>query len=94
MIWLRDLGFINMLMAASMWDIGIKISNMGLERKSGMTLVCIKDSIKMLLRKDKENIAGLMEIGILENGAKICSMEEDSLFGMMKDFSLEIGKTI
>ena len=52
--------------------IGIKISNMASERKSGTMAANIKGFIKMLPKKVKENIAGLMATGMLENGSSIC----------------------
>lgn len=72
MIWHKDLVFIDMLMEVSMLDTGIKINSMALERKNGMMEVNIKAFIKMLLRKAKVNIVGLMVIDILENGKTIC----------------------
>ena len=72
MIWHKDLVFIDMLMEVSMLDTGIKINSMALERKSGMMEVNIKAFIKMLLKKAKVNIVGLMVIEILENGKTIC----------------------
>jgi hypothetical protein len=62
MIWPKVLEYIDMLMEVNMLVIGIKINNMALERKNGMTEVNIKDFILMLLKKDMENIVGQMEI--------------------------------
>jgi hypothetical protein len=45
---------------------------MGLEKKNGMMEASIKAFTKMPLRKDRVNIAGQMEIDILENGGIIC----------------------
>ena len=72
MIWLKDLVFIDMQMEANMQDTGIKISSMDSEKKSGMMEVNIKAFIKMLQKKDRENIAGLMATDTSENGKIIC----------------------
>jgi hypothetical protein len=72
--------------------IGIKINNMGSEKKNGMMVVNIKDFIKMHPKKAKENIVGQMEILTLVNGETICSMEKDCSSGMMIGYILEIGK--
>ena len=45
---------------------------MGLEKKNGMMVASIKAFTKMHQRKVRENIAGPMEIDILENGGIIC----------------------
>jgi len=45
---------------------------MGLEKKNGMMEASIKAFTKMPLRKVRVNIAGPMEIDILENGGIIC----------------------
>jgi len=45
---------------------------MDLEKKNGMMVASIKAFTKMPLRKDRVNIAGQMEIDILENGGIIC----------------------
>ena len=83
-----------MPMEANMLVIGMLISNMALEKKYGMMEVLSKDFIKMHLKKDKVNITGLMETGMSENGKIICLMEEVFSCGMMKEFSLAIGKII
>jgi hypothetical protein len=93
-IWLKALVFTNMLMGASTLGTGTKTNNMVLEKKSGMTWVCIRDFIRMLQKKDRANTAGLMETAMLENGAKICLTVKDFSFGMMIDFTLETGKII
>jgi hypothetical protein len=62
MIWPKVLEYIDMLMEVNMLVIGIKINNMALEKKNGMTEVNIKDFILMLLKKDMENIVGQTEI--------------------------------
>jgi hypothetical protein len=62
MIWRKVLEYIDMLMEVNMLVIGIKINNMALEKKNGMTEVNIKDFILMLLKKDMENIVGQTEI--------------------------------
>ncbi len=49
-----------MLMEVNMLDTGIKTNNMVLVRRNGMMEVNIKGSTRMLPRKDKVNIAGLM----------------------------------
>ena len=72
MTWPKDLAFINTPMEVSMLAIGIKISNMALEKKNGMMAANIKDFIRMHLKKVKENIVGQTEILILENGETIC----------------------
>ena len=72
MIWLKALVFTDMLMVANMLGIGTKINNMVLVKKNGMMEVSIKVFTKMLQKKVKVNIAGLMEIDILENGGIIC----------------------
>ena len=72
MIWLKDLVFIDMQMEANMQDTGIKISSMDSEKKNGMMEVNIKAFIKMLQKKDRENIAGLMATDTSENGKIIC----------------------
>ena len=72
MIWLRDLESINMQMEVNTLVIGVRISNMVLERKNGTMAANIKDFTKMLPKKVKENIAGLMATGMLENGSSIC----------------------
>lgn len=72
MIWPKDLEYTNMQMDLSMLDTGIKTSNMVLEKKNGMMEVNIKGSTKMPLKKDKENIAGLMETDMWVNGKIIC----------------------
>jgi len=64
MIWHKDLEFIDMQMEVNMLATGIKINNTALEKKYGMMEVNIKDFILMLLKKGRENIAGLMEIGM------------------------------
>jgi len=79
-------------MEVSMLVIGIKINNMGLEKKNGMMAANIKDFIKMHQKKAKENIVGRMEILILVSGETICSMEKVCSSGMMIDYILEIGK--
>jgi len=56
--------------------------------------VSIKDSIKMLLKKDKASTAGPMEIDTLENGRTICSMDRASSCGMMIVYIWAIGKII
>ena len=72
MIWLKALVFTDMLMVANMLGIGTKINNMVLVKKNGMMEVSIKVFTKMLQKKVKVNIAGLMEIDILETGGIIC----------------------
>lgn len=72
MIWHKALVFTGMQMEANMSDIGIKISNMDLVKKSGMMEANIKAFTKMLQKKVRVNIAGQMEIDILENGRIIC----------------------
>ena len=52
--------FINMLMVVNMLGTGIKINNMVLEKKNGMTTVCTKVSITMLVKRVKVNISGQM----------------------------------
>jgi len=81
-------------MEVSMLVIGIKINNMGLEKKNGMMGANIKDFIKMHPKKAKENIVGQTEILILANGETICSMEKVCSSGMTIGYILEIGKTI
>ena len=71
-IWRKVLGFISMPMEANILAIGIKISNMALEKKNGMMAANIKDFIRMHLKKVKENIVGQTEILILVNGETIC----------------------
>ena len=93
-IWHKDLESIIMPMEANILDIGTKISSMALEKKFGMMEVHSKDFIKMLQKKDRVNITGLIETGMSENGRKICSTEEVFSCGMMEGFSLVIGKTI
>ena len=83
-----------MPMEVSMLAIGIKINNMGLEKKNGMTVANIKDFIKMHPKRVKENIVGQMEILILANGETTCSMEKDCFSGMMIGYILVIGKII
>jgi len=61
-----------MLTEASMLDTGTRISNMALEKKSGMMEVNIKVFIRMLRRRVKVNTVGLTVIDILENGETIC----------------------
>ena len=74
--------------------IGIKINNMALEKKNGMMEVNIKDFILMLLKKDMENIVGLTEIDMQENGIITCLMEKVYLFGTMIDYIQEALKII
>lgn len=45
---------------------------MGSEKKSGMMEANIRVFTKMLRKKVRENIAGLMEIDTLESGGIIC----------------------
>ena len=61
-----------MPMEVSTLAIGVRISSMALEKKNGMTVVNIRDFIKMLQKKVKVNIAGLMATGMSENGRTIC----------------------
>jgi hypothetical protein len=72
MIWLKALAYTDMQMEANMKAIGIRINNMGLEKKNGMMEASIKAFTKMPQRKVRVNIAGQMEIDILENGGIIC----------------------
>ena len=94
MTWLKDLGSTNMPMVQSTWDTGTKINNMDSVRKNGMMEVSTKVTTRMLPKKAKANIAGLMVTGMLENGKTICSMDVVFLSGMMIDSSLGSGKTI
>jgi hypothetical protein len=55
-----------------MLDTGTRISNMALEKRSGMMEVNIKVFIRMLRRRVKVNTVGLTVIDILENGETIC----------------------
>jgi 3-deoxy-D-arabino-heptulosonate 7-phosphate (DAHP) synthase len=93
MTWLKVLESTNMQTEASMLATGTKTSNTDLEKKNGMTQACIRASIRMQVRRAKENIAGLMATDTLENGVKTCSTEEACSSGMTKGFSLENGKT-
>ena len=72
MIWLKALVYTDMQMEASMQAIGTRINSMGSEKKSGMTEASIRVFTKMLRKKVRENIAGLMEIDTLESGGIIC----------------------
>ena len=94
MIWHKDSVFTNMRTAASTSDTGIKISSTDSAKKNGTTAPNIKDSIKMLQKKGKENTAGQMAIGMLVNGPITCSMEKAFSSGMMTGCTLETGKTI
>ena len=67
---------------------------MGLEKKNGMMEASIKAFTKMPLRKVRVNIAGQMEIDILENGGIICWMGKVYLSGMMIGCILVTGKII
>ena len=67
---------------------------MGLEKKNGMMEASIKAFTKMPLRKVRVNIAGQMEIDILENGGIICWMVKDYLSGMTIGCILVTGKII
>ena len=62
MIWPKGLESINTPMGVSLLAIGIRTSSMALAKKNGMMQVNIKVFIKMLRKKDKVNIAGLMVI--------------------------------
>jgi len=87
MIWHKASVYINMLMEANMSVIGKTISNMVLVKNIGMMEVNIKGSIRLPLKKDRENIFGLKGIDILENGRIICLMGKDFSFGMIIDSS-------
>jgi hypothetical protein len=94
MIWHKGLGFISMRMEASTLDIGTKTNSMDLEKRNGMTRVCIKASTKTPVKKDKENINGLMEIGTSGNGVRICLTEKAFSSGMTIVCILETGRII
>ena len=82
-----------MLTVANMSAIGIKISSTDLARKSGTMVALTKGSIRMRLKKAKENIAGQMEIDMSANGVKTCLTAKVSSFGMIIDSTWAIGKT-
>ena len=61
MIWPKVSESTSMQMDLSTLDTGTKINNTDSEKKNGMMEVNIKVFTKMHPKKDKENIAGLME---------------------------------
>jgi hypothetical protein len=93
-IWLKALEFTNMLMVASMSATGTKINSTDLVKKNGMTWVCIKDSIRMHLKKDRVNTVGLMATATLESGVRTCWMVRDFSYGTTIDSILETGRII
>jgi len=94
MTWHKDLEYTDTLTEANTSATGTKISSMALERKSGMTEVNIKAFIRMLLKKDKESIAGPTVIGTSENGGTICSTDRASSCGMTIVYTWATGKII
>lgn len=60
-IWLKGSVFTSTPTAASTLGTGTRTNSMASEKKSGMIIHNIKAFTKMLPKKDKVNIAGLME---------------------------------
>ena len=87
MIWRKDLESICMPMVRNISVTGTAISNMDLEKKNGVMGANILAIIKMLIKLDKVNIAGQMEIDMLENGKIICLTVSDYSSGQMTDSS-------
>lgn len=52
-----------------------------MELKLGLMVPNMKDSIKKDRRMGKENIHGLMEVNIMDNGCKIRFLEVESING-------------
>ena len=94
MIWPKVLVFTDMPTAVNMSDIGTKINNTVLVKKSGTTAVSTKDSIKMHLKRDKVSTAGQTVTASSANGVSTCLTVRASSYGMMIVCSLAIGKII
>lgn len=71
-IWPKDSVSTSTLTGVSTLVTGTKTSNMGLERRSGMTQACTKDSTRMQAKRAKESTAGQMATATSENGARTC----------------------
>lgn len=64
-----------------MMAIGKMICRKVMELKPGLMVQNMKDSIKRDRRMDKENIHGLMEVNIMDNGCKIRFLVVESISG-------------
>ena len=83
----------NMQMVQDMMENGTMISNMGLVSKHGLMGLNIKDTITKEWKLDLENIAGQMELVILENGLIIHSMVTGLTNMEMAEYTLDTGQT-
>ena len=58
---------------------------MDMDMNNGMMVPIIKETTLKERNKDKENIIGLMDKCMMENGSIIISMDMESIFGKMEE---------
>jgi hypothetical protein len=75
--------FIYTLTVLNMREIGWMIYNMGLVLNLGQIQRDMKDNIKMVKRKDMENIFGLMDQFTLGIGVIINFLDSEYIYGQM-----------
>ncbi len=61
-------------MGLNMKVIGKKINKKDMEQKLGQTELDMKDNIKMVKKKEKDNLNGLMDLNLLEIFPKMIFM--------------------